>query len=109
MKITAELLRTHGACEKQAATFERHWPNGVTPNVRTLAKARRLGLDVEWCECLLSAPALAEYQKVTAPAWAEYQKVRDAALAEYQKVTAAAWAEYQKVTAPAVVAALRAQ
>jgi len=59
----------------------------------------------DWLEWLLSrcnyqwtAPALAEYQRVTAPAWAEYQRVKDAALAEYQRVKAPAWAEYERVT-----------
>lgn len=45
------------------------------------------------------AAASTEYQKVQGPAWAEYKKVEGAALAEaeYEKVTAAALAEYEKV------------
>ena len=86
MKITAELLRRHNACEEEVAVFAKHWPSGVTPNLRTLAKAQKLHLDVSWCECLLTATAWAEYKKVKAPAWAEYEKVRDPAWAEYEKL-----------------------
>jgi len=50
----------------------------------------------------LSAPAWAEYEKVTAPAWAEYEKVTAPAWVEYNKVMAPAWVEYNKVMAPAL-------
>lgn len=46
----------------------------------------------------LTAPARAEYGRVTAQAWAEYERVRAQALAEYERVTAPALAEYKRVT-----------
>src|ERR1035441_8575617 len=49
-----------------------------------------------------SAPAWAEYKRVTAQAWAEYEHVTAQALAEYKHVTAPAWAEYEHVTAQAL-------
>src|ERR1017187_5060519 len=49
-----------------------------------------------------SAPAWAEYERVSATALAEYQRVRAPAWAEYERVNAPAWAEYERVTAPAL-------
>ena len=48
-----------------------------------------------------TAPAWAEYERVTVPAWAEYERVKAPAWAEYNRVTATAWAEYERVTVPA--------
>src|ERR1035441_4327115 len=50
----------------------------------------------------VSATALAEYERVRAPALAEYERVSATALAEYQRVKATAWAEYERVRAPAL-------
>ncbi len=92
-RVTAEMLRTMGACSDHVAIVKREWPRGVPLTAASIRKAYRLGLDVEWfAEELLSDDALAEYQKVRAPALAEYEKVRASALAEYQKVRAPALA-----------------
>ena len=40
-----------------------------------------------------TAPALAEYERVTAPALAEYERVTAQAWAEYERGRAPAWAE----------------
>ena len=80
MKITADLLRKHNACADQVALFERTFPGGADP-VTDWQTAIDAGLDVTWCERLLSAPALAEYERVRGQAWAEYQRVRGPALA----------------------------
>jgi len=45
----------------------------------------------------VTAPALAEYERVAA--WAEYERRTAPALAEYERV--AAWAEYERVRAAA--------
>ena len=120
VRVTAERLREMGACEDVVKCVEREWPRGVPVTVQSIAKASRLGLDVEWfASRTLTDSVRAEYKKVTAPAWAEYRKVKDPAWAEYRKVTAparaeykkvkdSAWAEYRKVTAPALAPRLRA-
>ena len=114
MRITAELLRQHNACEDQVEIFEERWPSGVTPNKRSLAVAQQLGLDIRWCDNLLTVPGpvWTEYLNVIDPAWAECKKVRDAARteckAEYLGVMVLAFAEYKKVRDAALLAALRA-
>ena len=120
VRVTAERLREMGACGDAVKCVEREWPRGVPVTVQSIAKAFRLGLDVEWfASCILTAsawveyekamaPARAKYQKVTAPAWAEYGKVKDSAWADYEKVKDSALAEYKKVTASALAPRLRA-
>lgn len=126
MRITADLLRNHGACEEQVEIFTRHWPDGVIPNARTVVKAQLLGLDIWWCTRLLSdaaqmeykkirTAAFAKYKKIWVPVWAEYEKVMhaawtmkyqnvmDTALAEYEKIRAVALAKYVKVMDPALI------
>ena len=106
----AKWLNNEGACRESLK-----WQHG-----KTLRETWDTCQREDWLEWLLkacgyqwTAPALAEYQRVTAPAWAEYERVKDPALAEYQRVTAPAlaeyervrdraWAEYERVTAPAL-------
>ena len=110
MKITAELLRSKGACGDQVATFATEWPDGTELTMAAATRSVELRLDLGWfAETFLTAAARAEYDKVTAAAWAEYDKVKAAARAEYDKVTAPARAEYNKVTAPALAAAWEMQ
>jgi hypothetical protein len=72
-------------------------------NARALiAHVKRCGKIDDALVNLLTASALAEYEKVEAPALAEYKKVTASALAKYNKVEAPALAEYKKVTAPAL-------
>src|SRR3972149_6957627 len=102
MKITPELLRENNACTKQYDAFCAQWPRGAKVTLKNLQVAVELGLDLDWAaEKFLTAPALAEYEKVKAPALAEYEKVKAPAWAEYKKVKASALAEYEKVKAPA--------
>ena len=70
---------------------------------RIAGDARSLILHVKKCgkidlglTALLTAQALAEYERVTAQAWAEYQRVTAPALAEYQRVKAQAWVKLFK-------------
>jgi hypothetical protein len=52
MKITADLLRKHGACDDppdcQVARFAALWPDGAEPTVEALTEAAACGLDVWW-------------------------------------------------------------
>ena len=80
-RITAETLEAKGACSDQVATFRRHWPDGARPLLRTIRKAARLGLDLDWfAEEFLSAPARQEYEKARTQAWREYEKATAPAL-----------------------------
>jgi len=100
-RITVEMLRKHHACEGQVELFEETFPKGAPVTMRSLAKAQKVGLDVLWCERLLTGPASAEYKKVVRQASAEYKKVVKQASAEYKKVVRQASAECEKVTAQA--------
>ena len=55
MRITAALLRRHGACADQVAEFQRLWPRGAEPTVEALAQAAGRGLDPWWLWRLLPA------------------------------------------------------
>jgi len=75
-KITARLLRSKGACDKQVQKFHALWPRGVRPTLE-LAAEHASTFDWSWAaQHLLSALASAEYNRVKAPAWAEYQRVK---------------------------------
>ena len=81
MKITAEMLEASGACSDQVAVFRKHWPNGARPLLRTIKKAARLGLDLDWfARRFLTAPAWAAYLEATAPALAAYYEATATAL-----------------------------
>lgn len=91
-RITAE--QVDGACSEQLAVFREHWPNGIEvteENAFLLQKQMRaagLMLDMFWlATCLLKAPALSEFQRVTVSACAEYRR----------------WVNYGRVTAQAFV------
>ena len=100
-KITLQQLKDVGACASQVCEFKKRFGDSVEVT-EDLCLAVFDVFDFDFAaRSLLSAPALAEYEKVCAPAWAEYEKVCDAALAEYEKVRAPALAEYEKVRAPA--------
>jgi len=81
----AKWLNDEGACREAMK-----WQSGKTL-LETWESCER----ADWLEWLLSS---CNYQ-FTAPAWAEYQRVTATALAEYERVKATAWAEYERVAA----------
>ena len=85
-RITVELLESINACPDQVETFSKLFPKGAPVSMRSLAKARKAGLDVFFLERLLTGLALAEYKKIRDRAWAEYWKSEDQARAEYWKI-----------------------
>ena len=106
--VTASFLRSIEACSAHVTLFETAFPSGIdvsdpANDPGTVATILAAGLDTEWAakNFPLSAPARAEYERVTAGAEAEYGRVTAGAEAEYGRVTAGANAEYERVTAPA--------
>ena len=95
MKITAQLLRDHSACNSQIELFIKHFPEGATV---TLDRCREVAQIFNWdwaAEHLLTAPALAAYYKARAAAKAAYYEARAAAAkAAYYEARAAARATY---------------
>ena len=89
------------ACSAQVKTFKALFGGSVevTPEL-----CLKMAAEFDWnwaAENLLTAAALAEYDKATAATRAEYYKVNAATWAEYYKTTAATRAEYYKATAAA--------
>lgn len=89
MRITAKLLDTHDACESQVAVFRKTFPRGTKVTLAAIAKARKVGLSVEWIAELLPASARKVRDAATAPAY----KVFNAAIADARKVRDAATAD----------------
>ena len=113
--VTASFLRSIEACSAHVTLFEVAFPSGIdvsdpANDPGTIAAILAAGLDIEWAadNFPLSAPAYAEYERVTAGAEAEYGRVTAGANAEYGRVTAGAYAEYERVRAGALLAAIRA-
>ena len=105
MKITAQMLRDKGACKNQVETFENEWPNGCNVTRKNCLRAAELRLDFNWAAgWLLSADALAAYDKAVAPALAAYKKAKADALAAYKKAKADAWTVHNKAAADALAA-----
>ena len=93
--LTAEMLRSKFACEKQVMIFESEWPNGMPLDESVVPRIVDLKLSIDWfAGRFLKPAALDEYNRVTAPARSEYRRVEDAAWDEYKRVEATAWAEY---------------
>ena len=91
-KLTFTQLKAKGACADQLALFELTFGNSVIVDVE-LCQRVASQFDFDWAaRNLLSAPASAEYERVTAPASAEYERVTAPALAEYERVRATAFA-----------------
>ena len=97
MKITAAMLRKHGACEYQVKIFCKEWPNGAVVNEKNALRAVELELDVGWLATNLLSVAV----------WASYRKARDAASAAYRKAADVAETQYQKAVALAFVDAVK--
>ena len=103
MRITKQQLVEKSACSDQVAVFTREWPDGVEITLPILERAVALKLDLDWfAHWFLSAPARAEYDRVSATAWVEYERVRATAWVEYDRVTAPARAERDRVMATAL-------
>ena len=96
--ITLALLEKHGACSDQVALFKKTFGDEVKLTKSNLKIALAADLSFDWCECLLTDSARAEYEKVC-----------DSARAEYEKVCGPAWAEYEKVCDSALLVALLKQ
>ncbi len=99
--ITLADLTQNGACESQVDRFRATFGATAKITKRNFQTAIKGGLDIFWCTRFLTAPAWAEYERVTAASLAEYERVTAPAWAEYERVTAPAWAEYERVRAPA--------
>ena len=82
MRVTASLLESLHACFGQVAAFRSAFPRGLTikgssPPADKIDRIVSAGLDVDWfAERVLTASALAEYQRVRASAYAEYERAR---------------------------------
>jgi cell division septum initiation protein DivIVA len=100
--LTLATLKKKGACKEQVVLFRKMFGKSVEIT-EALCVEHAAVFSWGWAaENLLTAAALAEYQRVRAAALAEYQRVTAAALAECERVTAPAWAEYARVTAAAL-------
>ncbi len=75
MKITKELLESHGACKEQIEIFAREWPEGVEVTEEACLRAAELGLHLEWAASELLTPKL----------YAEYERRRDLLYDEYER------------------------
>lgn len=97
--ITADWLRSWGACEEQVIVFERLFPAGASLTEAALEQALAARLDVAWLAELFTVYATAEprraYEAATAEAWRAYLAAR--ATAEARRVFDAASAEPRRV------------
>ena len=109
MKVTVALLKRKGARASKIALFKELFPKGIEITEEVCVSVADK-FNWSWAaENLLSAPAYAEYERVTAPAHAEYERVIAPAYAEYERVIAPAYAEYRRVIAPAYAEYRRVQ
>ena len=100
--LTLKTLESLDACSRQRYLFRSKFGDSVEIT-ESLCESVASDFDWSWAaQNLLSAPALAEYNRVCAPALAEYNRVCAPALAEYDRVRAPAWDEYDRVRAPAL-------
>ena len=91
--LTLKTLKRKGACIDQLELFEATFGKSAEVTVE-LAVKHASQFNFGWAACnLLTAAALAEYEKARAAARAAYEKARAAAFAEYEKARAAAFAE----------------
>ena len=64
MKITAKLLKSHGACRYELSVFTKHFPRGTAVTVEATTKALEARLNLYWvAEKFLSRARSAEYNK----------------------------------------------
>ena len=99
--LTIEQLVEAGACHEGIAWFRGRFGESVEVSEKAAESVAR-DIDWDWVAAhFLSAPAQAEYQRVTSPAWTEYERVIASAQAEYRRVIRLSWAEYEQVRATA--------
>ena len=92
MIITAETLRSRGACSDEREAFAKMFPQGTDVTLESATACASAGLDLSWfAGAFLSPAALATYEAAKAAAWATYEAA-----------TAAAWATCEAATAPAM-------
>jgi len=101
-KITAKLLRKHGACKDQVALFEKLWPKGASVTRANALKAAENRFDLNWLADRLLPTAVSEklyadmdlaygqHLEATAPAHLVCVKADDVAQADYNKAVSAA-------------------
>src|SRR5258708_10140837 len=74
-KISLDLLV--GAGPDKLAIVRQEWPAGIPLTKQAAQRAIQLGLSLDWAaKTLLTAPALAAYEKARAPALDAYEKAR---------------------------------
>ena len=68
--ITAELLRSKGACDEQVRKFASRWPKGGKVTLNACLEAATLGLNFDWAaQNLLSPTPLKAYDAAMAEAF----------------------------------------
>jgi len=108
--LTADMLRSKNACEKQVMMFESEWPNGMPLDESVVPRIVDLKLSVNWfAENFLKPAAWDEYKRAKDTAWYEYYRVIATTLAEYERAKAAAWNEYERAKATAAIRIYREQ
>ena len=101
MNITAELLRSKGACRDQVALFEKHFPKGATVTVSRCKKVARI-FDWDWAAAtLLSDTAAKAYSEACAPAAKAYYEACAPARKAYNEACITALKAYDEACAPA--------
>ena len=79
--LTLATLKRLGACSDQREDFARRFGSSVEVTEELCLSVSDV-FDWAWiAQRALSAPALAEYERVCAPAWTEYERVRAATFA----------------------------
>lgn len=79
--VTAEWLRSLGACPEEAADFARAWPEGAAATRENLRRAVRDGFSVGWFAWRVLRPRhLAEYKARLDSSWRAYFKATLSAL-----------------------------
>ena len=108
--LTAEMLRSKTACEKQVMIFESEWPNGMPLDESVAPRIVDLKLSVNWfAENFLKPAAWDEYNRVEAAAWDEYKCAKATAWDEYKRVMAPVWTKYERAKATAAIRLYREQ
>jgi hypothetical protein len=92
--ITAALLRKRGACDREAAAFERLFPEGTPVTLKAATRAFKAGLSLFWLADVFLPrnlydeyanqyfALLDEHESQRAMLWAEYKLQRNALRAE---------------------------
>jgi hypothetical protein len=99
--LILDTLKAKGACADQLRLFEEMFGQSVDVT-RDLCVSVADKFNFTWAAReLLTAPALADYERATATAWPDYERATATAWADYGRATATAWADYGRATATA--------